>query len=519
MRLSFSTLLQTLEHKGIRFKETRHGETQMYEEYRNLYSEVASMPDLIQRKYADGVVYVGKFEDFHPNALSDGCAFIFLADKTAPEGIPDGIEYATVSWAVRNDVFDALEEVFYSGESMRMAQRLSAILIEKQGLQYLVDFASELLENPIIVCDSINFSWAVFSSQYQADTTDFQSIINLRELPPEYMSDLSRSGADNLVFESNYPVLIDVGSYSASPRIVQGMIVDGQLVGTVTLVQSNRRFRPSDREAVRILAAVIRNEIRRNGIDPDTLQSHRLLRLIEGDAGQQAFLAEWARPAGSQNIDALRLMVAEPVKEDAIATERLLRRAYKNANNCMIARLDNRVFLIAHLPSIHDERAFVEEFERVASEARLKAAFSDTVFDFATIPQQFEILQNILETGKRLEPERCCYPASDYSVFGLLSTIEDSAMLRTFIMPQLTILERHDAQNGTSYCQTLEVFARSKSRGEAAAALFIRSNTLDYRMNRIKAMLSIDEFSPTFLTRFLVSLQIKRYLDVQSSDE
>ena len=92
-------------------------------------------------------------------------------------------------------------------------------------------------------------------------------------------------------------------------------------------------------------------------------------------------------------------------------------------------------------------------------------------------------------------------------------------MLRTFIMPQLTILERHDAQNGTSYCQTLEVFARSKSRGEAAAALFIRSNTLDYRMNRIKAMLSIDEFSPTFLTRFLVSLQIKRYLDVQSSDE
>lgn len=517
MKLSFSALLQTLESRGIRFKDARGGDQRIYGEYRNLYSEVASIPDIMQKKYERGVIYVGRFEDFHLSALVEECAFVFLVDKALHERMPDVIEYAIVNRKYCNDVVDALEEVFYSGETTRMVQRLSSGLVKKHGIQYLVDFASELLENPIIVCDSINFEWAVFSSQYQADTTDFQSIINLRELPPEYMSDLLQSGVDNLVFESNDPVLIDVGNYSSSPRIVQGMVIEGELVGTVTLVQSNRKFRPTDREAVRVLATVIRNEVRRNGIDPETMQSHRFMRLIEGDASQQAFLAEWARPSGSQSMNALRLVIAEPVVGDVASVERLLRRTYKGAKNCMIARLKTRVFLIVHLASIIDEKAFIDGFENIACREGIRAAYSDTVFDFAAIPYQFAMLQDILDVGGRLDPERLCFAASEHSLYGLVSAIEDPGRLRAFIMPQLTVLRRHDAQNGSRYCETLEVFARSKSRGDAASALFIRKNTLDYRINRIKAILGIDELSPTFLARFLASLKIERYLESQLS--
>ncbi|MFD0826711.1 PucR family transcriptional regulator [Neobacillus sp. M.A.Huq-85] len=102
----------------------------------------------------------------------------------------------------------------------------------------------------------------------------------------------------------------------------------------------------------------------------------------------------------------------------------------------------------------------------------------------------------------------------DYSIYHFLSSNIKTSELEGFFMKSIGKIYDHDKEHGTSYLTTLEsYFNNNQNLSETAKAMFIHRNTLIYRIEKIKEILSTDLKNPEEILQFQLSLKIYRLLN------
>jgi purine catabolism regulator len=106
----------------------------------------------------------------------------------------------------------------------------------------------------------------------------------------------------------------------------------------------------------------------------------------------------------------------------------------------------------------------------------------------------------------------------DYSVYHLLSSNIKSQELEAFFTKSLGKIYEHDKRHDTAYLTTLEsYFQNNLNLSETAKALFIHRNTLIYRIEKIKEILSSDLKNSEELLQIQLALKIYHLLPNISS--
>jgi purine catabolism regulator len=142
--------------------------------------------------------------------------------------------------------------------------------------------------------------------------------------------------------------------------------------------------------------------------------------------------------------------------------------------------------------------------------ARLICGIGTPAQDLADWRRSFRQAGQALEMAKRLGAEQPLY-FPDLSVYRLLVQIEYSPELVAFQQEILGPLLAHDG--GEELINTLELyFAHNGNLSQAAEALFIHRNTLNYRMERIADILDVNLDKPETLLALQLALHITRML-------
>lgn len=106
--------------------------------------------------------------------------------------------------------------------------------------------------------------------------------------------------------------------------------------------------------------------------------------------------------------------------------------------------------------------------------------------------------QLALETGARIEPGRVLYPMSEYSEAALVIAAADALALEDFVPEDfcdaaIARMIELDAHAGTQYADSLHAYlSYGLDLRQAAHALNIHRNTLDYRMKRVQELFEFD---------------------------
>lgn len=167
----------------------------------------------------------------------------------------------------------------------------------------------------------------------------------------------------------------------------------------------------------------------------------------------------------------------------------------------------DHIVCIFHISSKRDKTAVSQKIIRVLDKMDLKGALSKNFNDICDMDLYYRQALNILQFCRKKERDRSLFLQEEfglYSVFGASLEKYDALEL---CHPDIIALYEYDKKNNTDHLETLyQYLINERNAVKAAKALFIHRNTMNYRLDKIKEMLSFDENDP--INRFYVLLSI-----------
>lgn len=111
------------------------------------------------------------------------------------------------------------------------------------------------------------------------------------------------------------------------------------------------------------------------------------------------------------------------------------------------------------------------------------------------------------------------YYFTDYSLYYLLTEIDDPIMLYHICHPALQILNKFDKENNTNLYKTLKAYTFTGfKKNDAAKQLFVHRNTVNYRLEEIEQLCNIKLSDNTLLFPLMLSFKISDYLSTNTKE-
>jgi PucR family transcriptional regulator, purine catabolism regulatory protein len=143
------------------------------------------------------------------------------------------------------------------------------------------------------------------------------------------------------------------------------------------------------------------------------------------------------------------------------------------------------------------------------STIELQVGIGNLANSITEISDSYKKAQDALELGEVLNGKEAITAFSELGIYRLLSHIEDSLQLRTFIPSSLQRLLEYSQANKSDLLQTLKIFLEcSQNATKTAQVLYVHHKTVVYRLDRIKEISKINFEDPEELLSVQVGLKI-----------
>lgn len=392
----------------------------------------------------------------------------------------------------------------------RKKDEIYQALIEHQGLQYMIDLAEELLENPVFVYD--------ISGKILAKSSSGESKAVWKELLPDDYLDADkldiaeRTGIIKKMMTVDTPV---PGKFSYSPYVVLGCRIrdkDGA-VGVVTIVELHP-LKEGDSELLVFLCQTILFELLyRERTAMQTIPYFGLLRdIIEGCADEDSV---------RERCRILRLHIPKSMlllgirfsqqRENSLSLyfirESLM--SFLPESLCIIYDMG----LLIIINESHMTESLLSLIQKNFSNYEIRIGISRKFSSLSRLREAFQQLLAIQKIRVRLGEDRS-HPVIRYDGIGLYHFMELAAQkygLEEFCSPAVKILEEYDRDNHTFLSESVEKYLEAgRNIQQAAEKMNLHKNTLYYRIQRAEQVAGIDLNDENICFHLQFSYRMKR---------
>lgn len=414
-----------------------------------------------------------------------------------------------------NAVMDLLAEVSDITAGMHI---LVNALISGNGLQYLVDSATQLLGNPIYVIDLQNKYLAISAGIIPPN--DF-----LREenetgyVSEESFSAIRRNRLDEKIRACGSAF------YYYSTVAGQGMLVDTLTiqdieVGHIMMMETQQPFREFDADFFHRFGKLVSMELQKDSAyahNKGVMFSYFLGDLIKDSRHNARDARNRMKALGRSFYDTFYILAIPP--SDQGMTELKFELILEKLRDIFVGSIyviyeDTIVFLIS---KPLDEG--LSEYELVSlrdylSANNLKAGISNFFLKLENTTRAYRQAVDSVHLGRKLQDDAPIYFYSDYYLYQIVEHYEkQDPELRFLIHPGLMKLYLYDREHGTDFIDTLIAYLASPGHPtEVAGKLHVHKNTLLYRMGKIKEITRCEFVQGEDFMNFNLSIRIMKYL-------
>ncbi|MBI3979462.1 MAG: helix-turn-helix domain-containing protein [Chloroflexi bacterium] len=444
-------------------------------------------------------------------ALGNGTAELSLAHvrlcQTVAKELAAALR-AAESQAIRGS---KLSQTAVAGNLVRM-------VLDRRGLSTLVAALDDLVENPVVLVNSV-FHLIAHSPRQEGTDRMRRDSLDQGGVPREAMDDPLFRRQLHRVIESKGPLI--TGSflkYGLVQRRLEAPIWTGSdLLGLVAAAESRRPFTDSDCAIVEDATVALGLELVNQRAKLETEHRLRADFLAELLAGVSKDTPSLIERAGFLGIDLCRpwdLLVldvdegtgpklASEQADQMVAKRRILEAIHHLGNSPYtrpVAVIQGRnIVVLAPNPSLDGGRsrrlaeAIRQEVSRHVFHGFVSVGVGETCRSLEDFPRSYARARRALEAARSLGLSNAVISLGDLGVYGILSRKEDEGELLQFADKMLGPLVEYDHKRGSALLETLHAYLEEdRNQRRTATRLFIHPNTLAQRLARIAAVAKLD---------------------------
>ncbi|MFC6253803.1 PucR family transcriptional regulator [Secundilactobacillus hailunensis] len=387
---------------------------------------------------------------------------------------------------------------------------LSLQAMKRTPLQDIINQASKILSNPIIVIDN-SYKVITYSTKYDISDPLWERIIEDGYAPYSLLLEMNRivsnSNPDDalspfyvscdlspvhklgirLTWENynigyivmfNVPTPINATHWALLPKIAE--------ITTETLSQSPNFGEMYGNSRQRILDCIL---------DQNTSERIKIL------------LSE-AKITLSKNCIAA---IIKPQRQGTNQELRYFSEELKAFNvNAFISIRDQYIYAI--FPNQATD-SFMHQLRSLAKKLNLNIMSSDVYSNFFESLNHLNYCKAAFKIGSKLHQLSEINQSSSFRFEIILSQLNDDDLLKMTESPILKVLKKHDQQHDSELLKTLEVYLqRNRLLKETAATLYIHRNTLTNRLEKITTLTNLDLSNSEQLFQVEYSFKILKFL-------
>lgn len=425
-----------------------------------------------------------------------------------------------------------LAEQRFEADSLRLIHSLFA----QKGIQYILDEAHELFQNPIFIMDS-SFKKIAATKSYSVNDVIWKDLqendyytyenIRLSKLDHRYSKIMS---SDKILYvnvqknpqklnleDLDFDVLYLPDGYLNNSRITSHVPNKDHVVAHFTIIEYNTPFDHYHFKLAKVLRDVILCYIQTfqfNQRIEGHLYESLFADLLSGKVNNQSVLNDRLKTAGwvlNENFYVFCVGGGNPTQSDLAVLRKSLSGLIPNSKSvhyegCL-------VYIINHNFTYAISPDHLEKIKIFLEENNLYGGLSYPFKNLLEVSQYYGQAVRTIELISKYNPQLVY---ATYERCTLLHSIDLTASktdITNLCHPSLLKLIDHDFRKNTEYTKTLYAFLHNTNDYvKTAKELNIHRNSMDYRVKRIEEILELDLTDALSVWHLYISFEILKYL-------
>lgn len=474
--------------------------------------------------FHEKILYIGKASQFiniHRDKLNKG-VYLIEVDKEYDNNwfINNNISFIEVSNVQDiQDLFVKVKNLFIENYMVlqNSADFLNALTSDR-GLNYIINISSEVLQNPIILIDSCFKVLAHSDIKYITEPFWIRNI-NLGYCSYEFISEVNKIKSFRNAPNSTEPFIV-ICKESPIRKLVSKVIIDGNIVGYIILLESIEKFTESSYETIKILSNVISEELKKDQVYRN-LGGLRYENLLI-DILERSIIDEYALKERMKSIDCsfgdnLCLLVLDISQYNSNVTKPNFLKGSLEQLFPKHKSLFYKEHVLIVLDLLYEEKVeyFMDkDITSFLEENNIILIVSNNFSDILDLSKHYQQALDSMEIIHILDMEGNIFYYEDLKFYHLIQDVKDYIDLSNYCSQSVYKLLEYDKKNNTEYFLTLKTYIEEdKNSIETSNKLFIHRNTTNYRLNKIKEITNIDLNNGDELFRITMSIKILEFLN------
>lgn len=388
----------------------------------------------------------------------------------------------------------------------RNVQGLLDLFFKTNDIRKLVDEASKVLKNPLLVCDT-SYHFLAYSDITGIKDKSWLIGIKRGNWSYELVSMISFLDLDYGGLTHKTQILANINDLSSHRRMIGTLCVDGSHLGYYLLLEEHTPFDEITEETYQQVEMILSKCMcierpfrlsskgeRCESIILDLLQSHFdsehlfMQRAAKNELSRKGSYRAFCIDVSGISADATKAhsLIHNQINDIRSSIGQHLPLSWQVLYKGYIVVLaDFSSKLYQNTDTLNRLNLFLEEKQLVSG---LSDVFSNTYY----LQRYYQQACSALYFGKAFEDSRRIIPFEDYKVFSMFQNISDNNLFTQYSTEVIRTICQYDKDNGTAYFETLfHYLGNHCSVNKAAQALYVHRNTVAYRISRIEELFGL----------------------------
>lgn len=387
-------------------------------------------------------------------------------------------------------------------------------LIDRKGMQEIVDKAAAAFENPVFVCDL--GCKIICYSDHDADLDGFWEQMKQNSYSiPEQISQIMRTGDFARIYATDMP---RIGQYPfAESQFLAARIRDGSKpMGHVCVYGCRRAFREEDLELLILLCKILSYEMLYRGLSaPLKIPYFSLLSdLLEGRIAEKTEL--------TMRLQCMKLSLpVQPFLAVIDFKDPMVQAVASYIREYLLQKLPdslgivykNQLLLLISKKTL-DQHGLEQNLASYEDNLDYRIGVSNPVTDLMKLKVNYEQALNSIRIGALLKlPERLCSYRRLY-VYQILLYAGKETKLEYLCDPAVLDMYDYDRQHHTEYLKDLELYLScGKNINKTAKLACVHKNSMYYRISKLEEKFSLSLSDEETCFSLQLSLKILKLMN------
>lgn len=373
---------------------------------------------------------------------------------------------------------------------------LLEVLLSGDGIYKIIDVASKLIGNPLIVID---LSFKVLANSPIEEITDLLWMDNVKKgyCSYEFISELTKLESLKKGRKTSYPFEVTCPE-SPNKKVVFKIEVSGKVIGNIILIECVKKIDPYDYDYLMLLSQIISMELEKKQFYRNTrnvLSEEILYDLLENNIKNETIIEERIENGGLVFSSHIEVLVVDITNYDF---KKSIYARYLDSKLANLFPMGKSIYYNGDVIIINDRNYFKSgqaKNDKVIDfliENKLKMGISNEFSSIKDCSIYYHQAIRSLKIGAILEPNKCIYQYEDIQPYNFIYMAKEHIMREDFYNDSLYMLKTYDDENNSELYKTLYIYLKNNHNiTRTAEELFIHRNTLRYRLEKIVDILGV----------------------------